>query len=516
MALNDKDILITPNKGQSSEPKIVFSGASSTLGPQNITLQVYPTSNGTLSFEGSAGQLFSITNDLSGIIFSVNDVSGIPSIEVLDTGVIKLAQYSGNVGIGLGNPNHKLDVNGSINFTGNLLQNGNPLASGEFSRCGNNNIRSSQAGTGGTGTHNFFAGFEAGMCNTTGSHNNFIGHCAGRCNTTGCNNNFIGRYAGRYNTTGSCNNFFGECAGFSNTTGSHNIFFGRSAGANNISGWDNIFIGLCAGANNIRGLRNTIIGCGAGVFNDTGCFNTFFGNAAGRCNTCGSNNTFIGNLVGFRNTTGCYNIFFGCGTGYNNTTGCNNLLFGHNAGVTGVTPSGLCNITTECNRIIMGNSSHNCAQIATPWVTVSDCRDKCIFGNVPHGRDFLGKINPIEYAFKDRETNEITDPEGKRRYGFSAQEVLDEEGDHPVVVSNEDPDRLQMTNDYMIPILVNAIKELSDEAKELKEKITVTSNDLENLKISFDHTIPTLVNTVSELSDKIDDLKLRLLALEER
>jgi hypothetical protein len=95
MAITDKDILITPNRGQTAEPKIEFKGASATLGPQTISLNVYPTNNGTVSFEGSAGQLFSITNDLSGTIYSVNDVSGIPSIEVLDSGLVKLAQYSG-------------------------------------------------------------------------------------------------------------------------------------------------------------------------------------------------------------------------------------------------------------------------------------------------------------------------------------------------------------------------------------------------------------------------------------
>lgn len=116
MALSDKDILITPNKGQASDPKIEFKGADATLGSQTITLNVYPTSNGTISFEGSAGQLFSISNDLSGTIFSVNDVSGIPSIEVLDTGAVKLAQYSGNILIGTGTDSStaKLQVNGAI------------------------------------------------------------------------------------------------------------------------------------------------------------------------------------------------------------------------------------------------------------------------------------------------------------------------------------------------------------------------------------------------------------------
>lgn len=69
MANSDKDIVITPNRGSSTaDPKIVFSGASSTLGPQNITAYAYPTNNGTVSFEGSAGQLFSITNSLTGTI----------------------------------------------------------------------------------------------------------------------------------------------------------------------------------------------------------------------------------------------------------------------------------------------------------------------------------------------------------------------------------------------------------------------------------------------------------------
>lgn len=101
MANTDKDILITPNVGSSSaDPKIEFKGADASTSAQTITATAYPTNNGTLSFDGSAGQLFSITNDMTGTIFSVNDVSGIPSIEVDDDGTIRFAEYSGNILVG--------------------------------------------------------------------------------------------------------------------------------------------------------------------------------------------------------------------------------------------------------------------------------------------------------------------------------------------------------------------------------------------------------------------------------
>lgn len=82
MANSDKNIVITPNVGQTAQPTIVFTGQNAVP----ITLRV--TDDGNLVFDGSAGQLFSITNSLTGTVFSVGDISGLPILEVTDSPAI--------------------------------------------------------------------------------------------------------------------------------------------------------------------------------------------------------------------------------------------------------------------------------------------------------------------------------------------------------------------------------------------------------------------------------------------
>ena len=73
------------------------------------------TAVSAFDIQGSQGQLFSVTNSISsGSIFAVNDVSGIPSIDVDADGTIKLAPFGTNekVGIGTTSPTYKVDVVG--------------------------------------------------------------------------------------------------------------------------------------------------------------------------------------------------------------------------------------------------------------------------------------------------------------------------------------------------------------------------------------------------------------------
>ena len=128
MAVSYKDIIITPYRADSTyDPRIEWRGANSSANV-TITSYVYPTSNGMISFEGSSGQLFSLTNDMTGSIYSVNDVSGIPSIDVNADGTVALAPYTGKVGVGTTSPAYSLDVNTS---TGGRIARFYALTSGD-------------------------------------------------------------------------------------------------------------------------------------------------------------------------------------------------------------------------------------------------------------------------------------------------------------------------------------------------------------------------------------------------
>ena len=101
-----------------NDVKIVAAGSTAA---NQITIGATTLDNGTLTFEGSAGQLFSITNNLTdGSIFSVNDVSGMPSIDVGAAGTIQLAPHGADelVGIGTTRPTSKLDVVGDVQIAG--------------------------------------------------------------------------------------------------------------------------------------------------------------------------------------------------------------------------------------------------------------------------------------------------------------------------------------------------------------------------------------------------------------
>ncbi len=125
---NDKKFVV--KKGLAT-PNVDFAN-----GGGSISATFLSTSN-TLSFSGNTGQLFSITDSMSGTIFSVNDISGIPSIEVIDTGSVKLAETFGSVAIGANTQtNYKFYVSGNTLFGNSVTLNSTVIANGTVGTSG--------------------------------------------------------------------------------------------------------------------------------------------------------------------------------------------------------------------------------------------------------------------------------------------------------------------------------------------------------------------------------------------
>jgi hypothetical protein len=99
-----------------------YTGSALITGSLGVTGSVSITKSGSTVFsvEGSSGQLFSVTDSLSGSLFSVNTVAGLPVIEAFSDNIVNIGKYGA----------YGLIVSGSVvratgsftgSFTGSLL-----------------------------------------------------------------------------------------------------------------------------------------------------------------------------------------------------------------------------------------------------------------------------------------------------------------------------------------------------------------------------------------------------------
>jgi len=335
-----------------------------------------------------------------------------------------------------------------------------------------------------TGSNNVASGRNALSGNTTGSSNVASGSQALLSNTTGGNNVASGFQALRNNTTGSDNAASGYVALLNNTTGIRNTASGSQALFSNTIGTNNVASGYLALFSNTTGLRNTASGSQALYSNTTGSDNVASGYLALFSNTEGIRNTASGSQALYSNTTGLSNTASGYQTLYSNTTGSSNTASGFNALFSNTTGSGntalnplnsagayvpVFNPTTEDNRFCMGSTGVTNAYIQVAWTVVSDARDKTEIAPVPHGLDFVNALKPTSFRYKiDRDA---TEGHGQTRYGFLAQDILALEGDNPVIIDNEQPDKLRMTDQSLIAVMVNAIQEQQEIIENLETRL---------------------------------------------
>ena len=215
-------------------------------------------------------------------------------------------------------------------------------------------------------------------------------------------------------------------------------------------------------------------------------------------NTTGVGNVAVGNASLGLVTTGSDNTGVGVMAGYGVTTGSNNTLIGHDAGTTG-SPGGA--VTTGSNVICLGdeNITHIYAQVQT--ISASDKRDKTDFTKLALGLDFVKKLEPFTYRWDKRskygdktaDDYNITDqtPDGTHKedwldVGFKAQdvEILEEEAGYKIadktnLTTNltEDGEQYGIQYSKFVPILVNAVQELSAQVEELKTQPKCKCNE---------------------------------------
>ena len=203
--------------------------------------------------------------------------------------------------------------------------------------------------------------------------------------------------------------------------------------------------------------------------------------------TTANDNTAIGDQAGTNVTTGNANTLVGASAGFNLTTGGNNLLLGYNAGNSS-SPSG--NLTGSSNQLVLGDNSITNFYCADTSISSSDSRDKTDVTDFTHGLSWIKELRPVTYRW-DRRTwysddKSITPDGSKKRdrlhIGFLAQEFMEVEKNHGyadkkdnMLIVNQDEDETDpsygIKYERLVPVLVNAVKELSAENTELKLRL---------------------------------------------
>jgi hypothetical protein len=247
--------------------------------------------------------------------------------------------------------------------------------------------------------------------------------------------------------------------------------------ASNTTGVNNTAVGRESLLSNTTGTNNTAVGTGALDANTTANDNVAMGVDTLGAVTTGGANTGLGRAAGLLLTTGNNNTCVGSEAGHDLTTGGNNLLLGQGAGRSS-SPAGTVN--DESNIVCLGNNNITGLFCTDTSISSSDSRDKTDVTSFNIGLDWIKALRPVTYRW-DRRTWYGTDaepygtPDGSKKrnrlhIGFLAQEALAVEQANGYGSSNDDSLVVNLTDDGMsygmkyerlVPILVNAIKELS-------------------------------------------------------
>ena len=295
-----------------------------------------------------------------------------------------------------------------------------------------------------TGINNVAMGNGAGQGFSSGAlGNTVIGNIAGQNVSTGDNNTAIGTQALRQTNLNSNTAVGSQALELNNQT--QNTAVGHLAMSAGSSGQDCVAIGY-------RALNN-----------NNSNFNTAVGKDALRSmGGSGVENCALGTNAGGNLASGNSNIFIGRNCGTVLTSGGNNILIGK-----GAQPS----TDPINNEITLGDSNITTLRCQVTSITsLSDARDKKDVEDANIGLDFINDLRPVKFVWDTRDGAK----KDIKEVGFIAQELDEVQQKHGIedslqLVLKNNPDKLEAAPGKLIPILVQAIKDLKKEIDELKK-----------------------------------------------
>ena len=217
------------------------------------------------------------------------------------------------------------------------------------------------------------------------------------------------------------------------------------------------------------GARSVYIGYDAGNDVTDAGDNAFVGYQAGDLNTTGYSNTYIGSRCGDTNT----NTFFNTAVGADaEAEGIAAVAVGKSsdAGHQNSVVIGWSSLSTAINQITLGNASHTVLRCnATTITALSDERDKTNIAPVKAGLDFVNRLNPVDFVWNTRDGARVDQSD----IGFIAQDLQKVQEDTgitiPYLVSDVVEDKLEASYGKLLPVMVQAIKDLSAKVEELEQ-----------------------------------------------
>ena len=242
-------------------------------------------------------------------------------------------------------------------------------------------------------------------------------------------------------------------------SGTRNVVVGHIAHGKATTASKNCVVGHNGAFENITGSANTVLGYGAMWDNTQGDNNTAVGASAGN-NTIGNNNTFLGVKAGRINGLQAEDYLK-----YNYTTclGVGSFASGDNQVVLG----------RPLVDNVRGGNYYNCADERDISIISEDESEML-------GLDFISKLNPITYTYKNRDTNVADD--GPVHYGLIAQDVKSVLGSIDTAIVNISKDQQLLCYSELIAPMIKSIQDLNTKISGFETTISGLKEEISALK----------------------------------